>query len=64
LARRHRILECAFKDSGRPGRKKKNQREISYDEYEALKRELDRKDKARADFALELTILKKKVSRE
>jgi hypothetical protein len=48
----------------RPGRKKKNEKEVTFDEYEALLRELDQKNQALVELALECTILKKKVNGE
>ena len=48
----------------RPGRKKKNEREITFVEYESLRRELDKKNEALVELALEFTILKKKVNGE
>ena len=43
----------------RPGRKKKS---VPADEYEALKRELEEKEKALADLSVELTLLRKKTN--
>lgn len=45
--------------SSRPGRKR---RSVSADEYEALKRELEEKERALADLSVELTILRKKTN--
>jgi len=47
-----------------PGRKKKYAEEATPEAYEALKRELSRKEKALAELAIEFTILKKKVDGE
>ena len=47
-----------------PGRKKKYAEEVTPEAYEALKRDLDRKEKALAELAIEFTILKKKVDGE
>lgn len=47
-----------------PGRRKKNEQEVSPEAYETLKRELERKEKALAELAIEFTILKKKVNGE
>ena len=47
-----------------PGRKKKYADEVTPEAYEALKRELSRKEKALAELAIEFTILKKKVDGE
>ena len=46
----------------RPGRK--SSKEVSLAEYEALKNDLARKDKALSEMAVEFTILKKKVNGE
>ena len=46
----------------RPGRK--CQKEVSVQEYESLKRDLTRKEKALSELAIEFTILKKKVNGE
>jgi transposase-like protein len=48
----------------RPGRKNKYAQEATPEAYEALKRELDKKEKALAELAMEFTILKKKVNGE
>jgi transposase-like protein len=48
----------------RPGRKKKIQQDVTPEEYDLLKQELIRKEKALADLATEFTILKKKVNGE
>jgi transposase-like protein len=45
-----------------PGRKRSN--EVSMTEYESLKKDLARKDKALSEMAVEFTILKKKVNGE
>ena len=45
--------------SARPGRKR---RTVSADEYEALKRELEEKERALADLSVELTVLRKKTN--
>lgn len=47
-----------------PGRKRKYADEATPEAYEALKRELSRKEKALAELAIEFTILKKKVDGE
>ena len=46
----------------RPGRKLS--KEVSVTEYEAMQKELARKDKALSEMAVEFTILKKKVNGE
>ena len=46
----------------KPGRKRL--KEVSEAEYESLKKELSRKDKALSEMAVEFTILKKKVNGE
>jgi transposase len=46
----------------RPG--KKRQYEVPIEQYESLKKELERKEQALAEFAVEFTILKKKVNGE
>ena len=46
----------------RPGRKRS--KEVSVTEFESLRRELARKDKALSEMAVEFTILKKKVDGE
>jgi hypothetical protein len=46
----------------RPGRRRSN--EVSVAEYESLKKELARKDKALSEMAVEFTIIKKKVDGE
>ena len=58
--------EGAIKALGlsRPGRKKRHEQDVSYEAHETLKRELDRKEKALAELAIEFTILKKKVNGE
>ena len=45
--------------AARPGRKR---RTVSADEYEALKRELEEKERALADLSVELTVLRKKTN--
>lgn len=45
-----------------PGRKK--QQDVSHDEHERLKRDLERKEKALAELSVEFIILKKKVNGE
>jgi hypothetical protein len=45
-----------------PGRKKEI--EVSYEEYEILKKELEKKEKALADLAVDFMILKKKTNGE
>jgi transposase-like protein len=61
IAREGAILALS---KSRPGRKKKIEQEITPEGYEALKRELSRKEKALAELAIEFTILKKKVNGE
>jgi len=59
--------EGAIKALGlsRPGRKKKGHgEEVAFEAHESLKRELQRKEKALAELAIEFTILKKKVDGE
>jgi hypothetical protein len=48
----------------RPGRKKNIEKEVSIEAFEAIKYELDRKEKALAELATEFIILKKKVNGE
>lgn len=57
--------EGAIKALGQshPGRKKKYA-EVTPEAYESLKRDLDRREKALAELAIEFTILKKKVNGE
>jgi len=45
--------------SARPGKKR---RTVSADEYEALKHELEEKERALADLSVELTVLRKKTN--
>jgi len=45
--------------SARPGKKR---RTVSADDYEALKRELEEKERALADLSVELTVLRKKTN--
>ncbi len=52
----------ALNDS-HPGRRKK-QIDISMEEHDRLKRDLERKNKALAELSVEFTILKKKVNGE
>ena len=56
--------EGAIKALGlsRPGRK--CSKEVSVEEYESLRKDLARKDKALSEMAVEFTILKKKVNGE
>jgi transposase-like protein len=58
--------EGAIKALGqsRPGRKHRFAHEATPEAYESLKRDLERKEKALAELALEFTILKKKVNGE
>ena len=48
----------------RPGRRKKIEKDVSVEAFEAMKHELSRKEKALAELATEFTILKKKVNGE
>jgi len=61
LARiRQKVKEGALERLGdRPGTKKKT---VSQDDYDALKRELEAKERALADLSVELTILRKKTN--
>jgi integrase len=51
-------------NESRPGRKRKNQKDVSFDEYESLLREIESKNQALVELALEFTVLKKKVNGE
>jgi transposase-like protein len=61
LARiRNQVKEAAISRlSARPGAKKKS---VPLDDYEALKRELEEKERALAEQAVELAILRKKTN--
>lgn len=61
LARiRQQVREGALaRLSARPGQKV---RSVPLDQYEALKRELEEKERALADLAVELTVLRKKTN--
>lgn len=50
-------------NESRPGRRKKDM-DVSLEEHERLKRDLERKEKALAELSVEFTILKKKVNGE
>ena len=57
---RQKVQEAALERlADRPGAKKKT---VARDDYEALKRELQDKERALAELAVELTILRKKTN--
>jgi transposase-like protein len=57
---RQKVQEAALERlADRPGAKKKT---VARDDYEALKRELEDKERALAELALELAILRKKTN--
>jgi transposase-like protein len=57
---RSKVKEGALEHlAARPGAKKKT---VSQDEYDALKRELEEKERALADLSVELTVLRKKTN--
>jgi transposase-like protein len=57
---RQKVKEGALEHlAARPGAKKKT---VSLEDYEALKHELEEKDRALADLSVELTILRKKTN--
>ena len=57
---RNKVKEGALEHlAARPGAKKKT---VSQEEYDALKRELEEKERALADLSVELTVLRKKTN--
>jgi transposase-like protein len=57
---RQKVREGALERlADRPGTKKKT---VSQDEYDALKRELEEKERALADLSVELAVLRKKTN--
>jgi transposase-like protein len=57
---RQKVKEGALERlADRPGTKKKT---VSQDEYDALKRELEEKERALADLSVELAVLRKKTN--
>jgi transposase-like protein len=57
---RNKVKEGALEHlAARPGAKKKT---VSQEEYDALKRELEEKERALADLSVELAVLRKKTN--